>query len=158
MENFWASTHLRSGMEYSRLTEFKWHGNETTRSGYTKNPNYFPFFFQEDVIGKENFWKLQSSCECTQFHGTWSCRRFDCKLQSINRWSPVKIHRAYTERNRGNWHSEDRASWYILITKDNETHYFSVLFGTELYMFRTDLMSIIRSLNTVFSAKRCLSY
>jgi len=31
-------------------------------------------------------------------------------------------------------------------------HYFSPLFGKELYMFRTDLLSIIRSLNTVFTA------
>jgi hypothetical protein len=31
-------------------------------------------------------------------------------------------------------------------------HYFSVLFGKELYMFRTDLLSIIRSLNIVFTA------
>jgi hypothetical protein len=31
-------------------------------------------------------------------------------------------------------------------------HYFSTLFGKELYMFHTDLMSIIRSLNTVFTA------
>ena len=31
-------------------------------------------------------------------------------------------------------------------------HYFSTLFGKELYMFRTDLLSIIRSLNTVFTA------
>ena len=30
--------------------------------------------------------------------------------------------------------------------------YFSTLFGKELYMFRTDLLSIIRSLNTVFTA------
>jgi len=30
-------------------------------------------------------------------------------------------------------------------------HYFSTLFGKELYMFRTDLPSIIRSLNTVFT-------
>jgi len=30
--------------------------------------------------------------------------------------------------------------------------YFSTLFCKELYMFRTDLMSIIRSLNTVFTA------
>jgi len=36
--------------------------------------------------------------------------------------------------------------------KANEIHYFSVLFGKELYMFRTDLLSIIRSLNTVFTA------
>ena len=31
-------------------------------------------------------------------------------------------------------------------------HYFSTLFGKELYVFRTDLLSIIRSLNTVFTA------
>jgi len=31
-------------------------------------------------------------------------------------------------------------------------HYFSTLFGKELYMFRRDLLSIIRSLNTVFTA------
>jgi hypothetical protein len=31
-------------------------------------------------------------------------------------------------------------------------HYFSTLFGKELYMFRTDLLSIIRSLNTVLTA------
>jgi len=31
-------------------------------------------------------------------------------------------------------------------------HYFSTLFTKELYMFRTDLLPIIRSLNTVFTA------
>jgi len=31
-------------------------------------------------------------------------------------------------------------------------HYFSPLFDKELYMFRTDLLSIIRSFNTVFTA------
>jgi len=30
--------------------------------------------------------------------------------------------------------------------------YLSALFGKELYMFQTDLPSIIRSLNTVFTA------
>jgi len=30
--------------------------------------------------------------------------------------------------------------------------YFSALFGKELYMLRTDLPSIIRSLNTVYTA------
>jgi hypothetical protein len=30
-------------------------------------------------------------------------------------------------------------------------HYFSTLFGKELYMFRTDLLSIIRSLDTLFT-------
>ena len=40
---------------------------------------------------------------------------------------------------------------YLMI-KANEMNYFSSLFGKELYMFRTDLLSIIRSLNTVFTA------
>jgi len=31
-------------------------------------------------------------------------------------------------------------------------HYFWTLFGKERYMFQTDLLSIIRSLNTVFTA------
>ena len=35
--------------------------------------------------------------------------------------------------------------------KANEMHYFSTLFGKVLYMFRTDLLSISRSLNTVFT-------
>jgi len=39
------------------------------------------------------------------------------------------------------WHSEDRASRYILITKTNEMHYISqVYFDKELYMLRTDLL------------------
>jgi hypothetical protein len=41
---------------------------------------------------------------------------------------------------------------YILIIKANRMHYFSVLFGKQLYMFQTDLLSIIRSLNIVFTA------
>jgi hypothetical protein len=36
--------------------------------------------------------------------------------------------------------------------KASEMHYFSVLFGKELYMFRTDLLSVIESLNTAFTA------
>jgi len=31
-------------------------------------------------------------------------------------------------------------------------HYSLIYFGKELYMFQTDLLSIIRSLNTVFTA------
>jgi len=45
-----------------------------------------------------------------------------------------------------------RDTRYILIIKAKEMHYFSSLFGKDLYMFRTDLLSIIRSLNTVFTA------
>jgi len=49
-------------------------------------------------------------------------------------------------------HSEDRASLYILIIKANMMHYFSTLFGKELNMLGTDLLSLMRSLNTVFTA------
>jgi len=36
--------------------------------------------------------------------------------------------------------------------------YFSNLFGKELYIFRTDLLSIIRSVNAVFTAICCCEY
>jgi hypothetical protein len=39
----------------------------------------------------------------------------------------------------------------IRIMKANEMHCFSYLFDKVLYMFRTDLLSIIRSLNTVYT-------
>jgi hypothetical protein len=39
----------------------------------------------------------------------------------------------------------------IIIIKANEIHYISTLFGKELYVFRTDLLSNITSLNTVFT-------
>ena len=35
--------------------------------------------------------------------------------------------------------------------KTNEMHYFSTLFGKELYMFRTGVLSIIKSVNTVLT-------
>jgi hypothetical protein len=43
-------------------------------------------------------------------------------------------------------------SFHILTTKAKEMYYFTTYFGKELYMFRTDLLSIIRSLDTVFTA------
>jgi hypothetical protein len=41
---------------------------------------------------------------------------------------------------------------WIVIIKANEMLYFSTLFSKEIYMFRTDLLSIIRSIHTVFTA------
>jgi len=35
----------------------------------------------------------------------------------------------------------------LLIINAKKMHYFSTLFGKELYMFRTDLLSFIKSLN-----------
>jgi hypothetical protein len=40
----------------------------------------------------------------------------------------------------------------LFMIKANEMHYFSTLFHKELYVFRRDLLSIIRSLSTVFTA------
>ena len=37
-------------------------------------------------------------------------------------------------------------------------HYFSTLFGKELYMFQTDVLSIIRSLKYFIHSNRYLSY
>jgi len=39
---------------------------------------------------------------------------------------------------------------FILIIKPTRCTISQIYFGKELYMFRTDLLSIIRSLNTVF--------
>jgi hypothetical protein len=53
----------------------------------------------------------------------------------------IRIHKTQTDKNALRqeliWQSEDRASWYILIMKANEMHYFSDLFDEVLYMFRT---------------------
>ena len=56
------------------------------------------------------------------------------------------------------WHPEDRASWYILIMKANELHYFSDLFDKVLYMFRTGPLSIIRSISTLYARNMYLSF
>jgi len=40
----------------------------------------------------------------------------------------------------------------ILIIKAKDALFLNFIFGKELYMFRTDLLSIIRSLDTVFTA------
>jgi len=50
------------------------------------------------------------------------------------------------------WHSEDCALWYIPIIKPIGCTISQLYFGKELYMFRTDFLSIIRGFNTVFIA------
>jgi len=45
-----------------------------------------------------------------------------------------------------------RSLYTVFIIEAREMHYFSTLFGKELYMFRTDLLPIIRSLYTIFTA------
>jgi hypothetical protein len=53
------------------------------------------------------------------------------------------------------WHSEDRASWYILIIKANEIHYFSLL-DKVLYIFQRGPLSIIRIISTLYICNRYL--
>ena len=50
------------------------------------------------------------------------------------------------------WRNKYEAFASFLIVKANEMYYLSALFGKELYMFRTDLLSIIRGLNRVLTA------
>jgi hypothetical protein len=49
-------------------------------------------------------------------------------------------------------HSENRALWYILIIKPTRCTISQIYFDKVLCMFRTDLLSIIRGLNTVHAA------
>ena len=49
------------------------------------------------------------------------------------------------------WDSDSRHFGRILITKANKSTISQLYFSKELYMFRTDLLSIVRSLNTVFT-------
>ena len=50
------------------------------------------------------------------------------------------------------WHSEKSASLYILIIKPTRCTISQIYFDKVLYMFGTDLLSIIRSLSTVYTA------
>jgi hypothetical protein len=56
------------------------------------------------------------------------------------------------------WHSQKRASWCILVMKANEMHYFSNLFDKVLCMFWISPLSIIRSISTLYTRNRHLSY
>jgi hypothetical protein len=47
---------------------------------------------------------------------------------------------------------------FFLIMKANEMHYFSDLFDKVLYMFRTGPLSIIRSVSTLYTRNRYLSF
>jgi hypothetical protein len=92
-------------------------------------------------------------------------------LQSfeISNFSRVKpLSKVYTVQWLNSWftiypntrfrHSEDRASWNILIMEANEMHYFSNLFYKVLYMFRKCSLSIIRSISTLYTRYRYLSF
>jgi len=69
---------------------------------------------------------------------------YRCSFQQL--WCKLPEDGDYAETCRS------RLKIHILIIRANTKHYFSTLFGKELYLFRTDLLSIIRSLNTVFTA------
>ena len=67
---------------------------------------------------------------------------------NFNRFSRQKSHLNVEVRNK----LQASILFYKLLTiKASEMHYFSPLFVKQLYIFRTDLLSIIRSLNTVFT-------
>jgi hypothetical protein len=63
----------------------------------------------------------------------------------------VKLYVFLTLTQGGSERLVSQTDFNTLIIKD-KMHYFSTLFRKELYMFRTHLLSIIRSLNTVFTA------
>ena len=75
----------------------------------------------------------------------------------MHNWYHINVYFPDQQMHNIIWHSEDRASWYILITKANEMHYFSDLFDKLLYMFRTSPLSIVRSISTVYTRNRYLS-
>jgi hypothetical protein len=56
------------------------------------------------------------------------------------------------------WHSEESVSWYILIVKANEMHYFSYLFDEVFYVFWTCPLYTIRSISTLYTRNRNLSF
>jgi hypothetical protein len=64
------------------------------------------------------------------------------KLQVLR--NVVKFVGCYTASHniRRIWHLEDRASWYVLIIKPTRCTISQIYFGKELYIFRTDLLSI----------------
>jgi hypothetical protein len=89
----------------------------------------------------------------TEILNNWNFVTYVLKERIPLNFMPIKVIELLAERQWDRiWHLEDHASWYILIIKADEMHYFSTLFGKELYKFWTDLLSIIRSLNTVFTA------
>ena len=51
------------------------------------------------------------------------------------------------------WHSEDRASWYILTMKANEMHYFSNLFDKVITLHFSDMSTVHHQeyLNNVYT-------
>ena len=56
------------------------------------------------------------------------------------------------------WHSEDRASWYMLVIKSTSFNISQIYFCKELYMFRTDLLSIIKTLDTAYTTTGICHY
>jgi hypothetical protein len=103
----------------------------------------------------ESFRTLPPLFFTVHFNITSSVSTFNFKMRKTRKQVPWKsIRRMSVCQDRTpitTWNSEDRASWYNLIIKANKMHYSQLYFGKELYMFRTDLLSIISSPNTVFT-------
>jgi hypothetical protein len=100
----------------------------------------------------------ETVCNCSVVPGSGQWRRWYPSVRQASWDRSVSSRRIqqslWAKIQEGFCHSKDRASWYILIIKVNKMHYFSTLFGKgkELYMFWPVWLSIIRSLNTVFTA------
>jgi len=75
MENFWANNQLRIGFECLSLREFKWHGNETARSGHTTNPNSISIFSRR-CKPQRTFSEPSVEPWMYPITSTWNCRRF----------------------------------------------------------------------------------
>jgi hypothetical protein len=90
-------------------------------------------------------YRLRKSVDGSRFYSGIKCIDNVDKIFSDTNPTPQLMWRCYRF-----WHSENRASWYILTIKANEMHYFSNLFDKVLYMFRTGQLSITRSISTLY--------
>ena len=79
---------------------------------------------------KKKIRTLNHICQYLQSHTKHTLLRsfVSFQLVSIPNTSHIQKHECIQELSSLIWHSEDRASWYILIMKANEMHCFSNLF------------------------------
>jgi hypothetical protein len=100
-----------------------------------------------------------SMCSCLVTFHLYSSALF-CETCGHNRRIQHLLARHTPTRTSAtvfSWITQD-ALWYILIMKANERPYFSHLFDKVLYMFRTCPLSIIRSISTLYTRNRYLSF
>jgi len=113
----------------------------------------------EVALTADSPWRLTCSCSLIVSHvhkfysKAWAAAQGFRNANYKSHWCLKSQNSRATNRYLQVWHSEDRAaSSYILITKASKMKYLSALFWRELHVFRTSLLSIVWSLNTVFTA------